>query len=156
MANLVMDGAKKSKGSLAGFHDFGTLWEGGRYLHQTLQIDPWEVLGLVKQEAKDDFALMFCTLVSHSPSMVYPTICVLQCYDLERAVAELPVDASWLKVVGHSSAAVASLPRRLANLPPRQSRLEYATARKVEGWTVTCVCNSTGVMMSSQGDTVRL
>jgi len=47
-----------------------------------------------------------------------------KCYDLERAAASLPADASKLKVVGYSLAAIASLPRRLVNPPPRQSKLE--------------------------------
>ena len=49
-----------------------------------------------------------------------------RCYDLEGAAAALPADAHKVKVVGYSLAAVASLPRRLANPSPRQSKLEYA------------------------------
>lgn len=66
----------------------------------------------------------FSTLVSYSITMAEPTVRVPQCYDLERAAAELPADASRLKVVGHSLTAVASLPHRLANPPPRDSKLE--------------------------------
>ena len=60
--------------------------------------------------------------------MSHPLIRLPQCYDPERAAAALPPNASRLKVVSHSLAAVLSLPRRLRNPPPRHSRLEYAAA----------------------------
>ncbi|KAF8576127.1 hypothetical protein K439DRAFT_685322 [Ramaria rubella] len=47
-----------------------------------------------------------------------------KCYDEERAAAALGPDATQLQVVGHSLAAVASLPRRLIHPPPKQRRLE--------------------------------